>query len=266
MDRALAQLLASAEKVDGVPAFNEEAQFAAPAEVIRVERDGELRGAAVNQPSFGTAQLVVHPAHRRQHIGSALLAGLPPDAKLWAFGNLTAARAFAAHHGYHAGRELLQMLRPLRKGEFVPQPFAPFRAGDAAALLDVNARAFAHHPEQGALDEAGLQARMAEPWFRPEDLLLAWEGDTLLGFHWLKRETPGVGEVYVLAVAPEAQGRGLGTRLLEAGLARLAAEGDTSSTLYVEAAEVIPVHLYRQLGFKVITTDVLYEREVDEHV
>ena len=32
----------------------------------------------------------------------------------------------------------------------------------------VNAAAFAHHPEQGALDDAGLDARMAELWWDPE--------------------------------------------------------------------------------------------------
>ncbi len=86
----------------------------------------------------------------------------------------------------------------------------PFRPGDEAELLRVNAAAFAHHPEQGSMDAAELAERMAEPWFDPADLLVAADGDRMLGFHWTKRHSATLGEVYVVAIDPDAQGRGLG--------------------------------------------------------
>ena len=62
-----------------------------------------------------------------------------------------------------------------------------YRDSDRDDLLRVNAAAFDHHPEQGAMDAADLAARMAEPWFDPDDLLVASDdAGTMLGFHWTK--------------------------------------------------------------------------------
>ena len=97
--------------------------------------------------------------------------------------------------------------------DFVPAP-APeglnlrgFRPTDATDVLEVNAAAFAHHPEQGSLDAAGLAARMAEPWFDPDGLILGHDADGLAGFHWTKRVNADTGEVYVMAVAPTGRTR-----------------------------------------------------------
>ena len=40
------------------------------------------------------------------------------------------------------------------------------------------------------MDAANLAERMAEPWFDPAGLLVAAEGDRLLGFHWTKQHSP----------------------------------------------------------------------------
>ena len=85
-----------------------------------------------------------------------------------------------------------------------------YEPGDADEVLRVNAAAFAHHPEQGSMDADDLAARMAEPWFDPAGLLVADTGDRALGFHWTKQHDADLGEVYVVAIDPAAQGRGLG--------------------------------------------------------
>ncbi|WP_278258666.1 mycothiol synthase [Nocardioides convexus] len=135
--------------------------------------------------------------------------------------------------------------------------------GDAAALLAVNAAAFATHPEQGALDRAGLDERMAEAWFDPAGLLLAVDPDgTLLGFHWTKQHDAATGEVYVVGIAPEAQGRGLGRVLTLAGLHHLAARGVAEVILYVESDNAPARRLYEGLGFTHAAADthVQYRR------
>jgi mycothiol synthase len=124
----------------------------------------------------------------------------------------------------------------------------------------VNAEAFAHHPEQGILNADGLTERMAEPWFDPSGLILAWDSDGLAGFHWTKL-VDGTGEVYVIGVAPRAQGRGYGRVLLQAGLSHLARAGADRVVLYVDMAEPVAVRMYESAGFHVAHRDVLYAPE-----
>jgi mycothiol synthase len=135
---------------------------------------------------------------------------------------------------------------------------------DAEAVVRVNAASFATHPEQGAMDAADLAARMAEPWFDPAGLLLAVDAatDELLGFHWTKQHSPADGEVYVVGVAPQAQGRGLGRLLTLAGLHHLTRLGVAEIHLYVESDNAPALALYTGLGFthEGIDTHVMYQR------
>ena len=133
---------------------------------------------------------------------------------------------------------------------------------DAADVVRVNAAAFAHHPEQGAMDAADLAERMAEPWFDPAGLLLASDGDRLLGFHWTKQHSPELGEVYVVGIDPAAQGRGLGKLLTLAGLHHLAGLGVAEVLLYVESDNAPAVAVYSGLGFTHADADthVMYPR------
>ena len=129
--------------------------------------------------------------------------------------------------------------------------------------MRVNAAAFASHPEQGAMDLDGLRERMAEDWFDPAGLLVADSGDGLLGFHWTKRHSAEVGEVYVVGIDPAAQGRGLGRVLTAAGLAHLASVGVSEVILYVESDNAAGRRLYEGLGFthEAVDTHVQYRAE-----
>jgi mycothiol synthase len=255
------------------------------------------------QPGYRTAQLVVDPNYRRRGIGRRLVgelaealrdapsflgrsagtedqtagpsttedeaasSGAGDDWGIWAFGDLPAAQGFAAALGLRVARGLLVMERPLAG---VAAPDVPegltlrgFEPADAAEFLAVNAAAFAHHPEQGALDAEGLAARIAEPWFDPSGLILGFDDQGLAGFHWTKR-VDDTGEVYVIGVAPRAQGRGHGKVLLQAGLAHLAAHGARRVLLYVDMAEPVAVRMYESAGFHVAHRDVLYAPDRQE--
>lgn len=215
--------------------------------------------------------LVVAPSARGGGLGAALgaLAVAEPGAlSAWSHGDHPAAGALAARWGFARTRELWVMRRPAAVPLPAVEPPAGVRIrgygdGDGPALLAVNAAAFAHHPEQGALDAGGLAERMAEPWFDPAGLLLAVDDDgVLLGFHWTKQHDSSLGEVYVVGVSPAAQGRGLGRVLTVAGLHHLAARGVAEVLLYVESDNSPARRLYEDLGFHHAAADthVQYQR------
>lgn len=270
----VARVLALADRAaaaDGVDPLNEEARlslYRSTARHLLVGQRGHLHGYLNHHPTFATAQLVIDPEHRRAGLGSRLWHQLPVPAGTWAFGDTPASRGFAAAMGMHASRRLKMYVRPLTE---VPTPQLPdgltlrtYTPADAAELLAVNAAAFAEHPEQGQLDATGLADRMAEGWFDPDGLLLGYDADGLTGFHWTKT-VDGVGEVYVIAVAPRAQGRGYGKALLDAGMSHLAAKGLPTVSLFVDAADQIAVKMYERAGFGLAREDVYYAPGDEEH-
>lgn len=268
-DRIL-EVAAAAELEDGAAPLDEATLLRLrhhPDRVRRWERDDAFALLSDDELS-----LVVHPAVRRRGIGRSLLAEVlaeaPPTLRAWSHADHPGAARLAADHGFQRVRELWVMRRS--SAAALPDLAAPdgvtvrsYREGDQDELLRVNAAAFAHHPEQGAMDAADLATRMSEPWFDPAGLLVA-EGDdgSLLGFHWTKQHSDDLGEVYVVAIAPEAQGRGLGGLLTLAGLHHLAARGVAEVLLYVESDNDAAIALYTRLGFGHAPRDthVMYRR------
>lgn len=135
---------------------------------------------------------------------------------------------------------------------------------DDDGVVAVLAAAYADTPERG-WDLARFRARRDLDWFRPEDLLVAEDASgSILGLHWLKRRTPEVGEVYNLAVGPDARGLGLGPALLAAGLAHLASVGCLEVVLWVDLANERAVRLYTSAGFETRWEDVALGRAVGD--
>jgi len=173
--------------------------------------------------------------------------------------------------GLRRGRELLQMRCPLpvdeaRRRGAEPLAVRPFEPGrDEEAWLEVNNRAFRHHPEQGGWHLETLRDRERQPWFDPDGFLLHEEDGRLAGFCWTKvhpDEDPPLGEIYVIATDPDFEGRGLGRGLTLAGLDWLAGRGLATGMLYVDAANIRAVRLYEDLGFAVDHVDRAYVADV----
>lgn len=173
--------------------------------------------------------------------------------------------AAMAAHGLAKTRELLQLRAPLppgaaRDAASPPVTVRPFRPGrDERAWLEVNNRAFEDHPEQSSWTMEDLERREREPWFDPQGFLLHEADGRLAAFCWTKvHRTPVLGEIYVIGVDPDFQGRGLGRAMTRAGLGHLAARGVSTAMLYVEATNTPALVLYRSLGFTEHHREALY--------
>ncbi|WP_174548807.1 mycothiol synthase [Actinomadura formosensis] len=267
-------LAEAAARADGVGPLSEHAVLAlrggrsglAISESGTIVAYAHLDPATEEEPAAG--ELVVHPEHRRRGHGRALLRALKDEAqgplRVWAHGDLPAAAALAGSEGMARVRALFQLRRPA--SDPLPEPrvaggvtvrtFEPGR--DERAWLEVNARAFADHPEQGAWTMDDVRAREAEDWFDPDGFFLAERDGRLVGFHWTKVHPGDMGEVYVVGVDPAAQGLGLGRALTLKGLHHLRDIGMEQIMLYVDESNVAAVRLYESLGFTRYAVDVMY--------
>jgi mycothiol synthase len=295
VDRVL-ELASAAASADGVAPLSEDVLLQVkhgstpPARDIEVaaasppERDQVMVGYAhMDAPDYAgqdgdiTAELVIHPAHRRRGYGTSLLGSVLEMAeghgvRIWAHGDLPGTAALASKSGLTRIRALFQ-LRMSLAGAPVADPAFPegvtvrtFVPGaDDAAWLGVNQRAFAHHPEQGSWTIKDLRLREEEPWFDPDGFFLAERDGRIVGFHWTKVHQPDdgaepIGEVYVVGVDPGQQGGGLGRALTLTGLAHLRRIGLAEVMLYVDEDNTAAVKMYTALGFGRWSTDVMYRR------
>lgn len=267
---AVAELAAAAQSADGAGPFSEQSRLALAQDlpathVLREATNGTLAGYAQIWVD-GSAELAVHPDHRRHGHGRALLAAAleAGAARFWSYAGHPAVPVLADEVALKPVRELWRMRAPL---PLDPDPDPAWPAGisvrtfevgrDEDAWLACNAAAFAGHAEQGRLTRAELDARIAADWFDPAGFFLA-EGDGLLvAFHWTKT-ADGAGEIYVLGVDPAAHGGGLGSALARIGLRHLAARGLRTALLYVDAGNAPAVAVYRRMGFDVEAASVLY--------
>jgi mycothiol synthase len=231
-----------------------------------------------------SGELVIHPAHRGRGNGTTLVQALLAEAgkhplRLWAHGDAPAAARLAQAAGFERVRALWQMDRsllapveePRYPGDVTVRTFVTGQ--DEDAWVDLNRRAFARHPEQGAWTREDLDLREREPWFDPDGFFLAERGGQLAGFHWTKihggegegpaRREPGhghesIGEVYVVGVDPAQRGGGLGRALTLTGMRYLRSRGLVRVMLYVDEANTPAIRLYESLGFSRRDTDVMF--------
>lgn len=269
------RLVARAALVDGQHPFNDQAQIDAgkgTRSLLLAERGSTVVGAAI--VGQGELEFVIDPEWREEGLGRQLLEivlrnnGEGP-LLAWAHGDHPASRRLAETHRFDAVRTLLQLRRELSTESApggrmdIPAGFtvSPFRGGrDADDWVELNARVFADHDEQGSITAEDLSFRLSETWFDPDDFLLLRDSDgRLVGYNWLKVE-PGdaVGEIYVVGVEEGHAGQGLGRHLMNLGLARLVERGCSQAALYVDADNTRAVALYRSLGFTDHTIDVQY--------
>lgn len=269
----LRRIAGACDLADGVITLNEQACLQLKYRGLRDARlwiDDDHRGFALLHG--GTLDLAVDPEARGEGVGTALArAALAESGRVeaWSHADHPGAARIAERFGLARSRDLRIMARPTSE-PVLPITLPPgvtvrtFEPSDEAAVLAINAHAFATHPEQGHMTQEDFRERTAEPWFDPQGLFLAVSSADpreVLGFHWTKvhrDENPPYGEVYVVAVSPKAAGKGLGTLLTRIGLEHLATTGVGSVILYVDGDNDAATAVYENQGFRVVRTEAQY--------
>ncbi|HVL89217.1 MAG TPA: mycothiol synthase [Actinomycetota bacterium] len=221
-------------------------------------------------------EIAVHPEMRGRGIATRILDAIVAHTaahgggtlSTWAYRQAPDVGGLIRHAGLRPSRTLLQMrlnalpaAAPALPDGLVLDRFCP--GIDDDEWLALNARAFAHLPDQGAWTRRDLHARISADWFDAEDVLTVRRDGTLIATCWTKldpttRTHDGrqLGEIYVIAVDPAEAGAGLGRILATVGLDHLRERGAQVGMLYADKDNEAAVAMYESLGFLVNHEDV----------
>jgi GNAT superfamily N-acetyltransferase len=249
-----------------------------PTDSWMVERDGELRAAAVliahgEVPDFWG---VVRPDEVGRGLGSALIELGEERARargagalhIGTFAENASAAALFTSRGYHDVRHYYTMHIELTEA---PVPTWPaglrvdtFRTEDARAFYDALNDAFA--------DEWGWAAMDYEEWYRlriegddsdPSLWFIVREGDEVAAVVRNDPNRYGGGWVGAIGVRPPWRRRGIGLALLEHTFAAFLERGTRNVRLGVDTRNPSgATRLYERAGMAVEAEDVIYEREL----
>ena len=102
-----------------------------------------------------------------------------------------------------------------------------------------------------------------------EDIAVIHEGDKAIGYCWTgmscEKGIPSIrkGRILMLGVAPDYRGKGIGKKLVLAGLARLKSKGLQVAELTVDSENKPACALYRSIGFEVRDSTLWYEKAIN---
>lgn len=234
----------------------DEVGFELARDAVVVEDDA---GTAIGYAHFRSTEViaVVDPRREGEGVGTALLEwahrrGRERGLKTLrqAVGDRGArARAFLEAHGATPVRSFWRMERDVGAGDAEPDGLRPATPADAPALHAIHEAAFAR--------VGGHTPTTEEAWVRRElgahgtDLSLsrvAERDGAPVGFALARRWDDGVVYVALLAVLPDAAGRGLGGALLQGAFAAAGAAGQRQVQLNVAADNPNAVRLYERVG------------------
>jgi len=224
----------------------------------------------------------IHPEHRRRGLATKLLAhgtrraqelrarvahvNIPDD-------NIIA-KMVLSRLGFNSVRHFLELR--LDMGEVrlpdidsVVEGCRHLRRGEEDKLAKIQNRAFAgtwgYNPN--TVEEIIYRTNLST--CSPEDIVLTYEGDKVIGYCWTGIACEGgatserKGQIFMLGVDTDYRAKGIGKRVLLAGLARLKSKSLQVAELTVDSENKAACALYKSIGFKVRTSSLWYEKVIN---
>lgn len=224
----------------------------------------------------------VHPQHRRRGVATQLFSYARHRAReLQAKvahvnimeGNVIAKNVLTTRLGFKFVRRFLQLRLDIAKvhRQDVDQAAVQCRhlkRGEEQKLTQIQNRCFAGTWGYDPNTVEQIVYRINSSYCSPRDVVLACDGDKVIGYCWTRTAYEAAsgkreGQIFMLGVDADYQGRGVGKTVLLAGLAYLENKGFETAKLTVDSKNKIAGALYRSVGFEVRASSLWYEKVIE---
>jgi mycothiol synthase len=248
------------------------------------KRGGRLVGyvAIFLEPGIGRALLdgLVHPLHRNKGIATELFDRAIQYAKktvvkvvqICISETNLAARNFVSVLGLRYVRRFIVFkldLAAMQLPDCTPGAYIirNLKQGEEQLLTDIQNRSFADawgfNPN--TRDEIAYRINLSS--CSPKNIIMSYRGDKPVGYCWTrmlseKNRAAGImtGEIHMLGVDPDFQKKGIGQKVLLAGLSYLKSNGITIVELTADSENRGGLRLYKSVGFKELMKTEWYEK------
>ncbi len=224
----------------------------------------------------------IHPEHQRRGLATKLFSGAIHRAKELgakvAHINITednvVAKSILSRLGFEYVRQFLKLRLDMAKVhcqalEQAALECRHLRCGEEDKLTQIQNRSFAGTWGYNPNTVETITYRTNQSNCSPEDVVLTCDGDKVIGYCWTEVIYEGEaiserrGRIFMLGADPDYRGKGVGKRVLLAGLAHLKSKGLRVAELTVDSENKAACALYRSVGFEVRTTTLWYEKVIN---
>ena len=262
--------------------------FHPQSDLLIAERGGRLVGyvAIFLEPGIGRALLdgLVHPLHRNKGIATELFNHAIQYAKkkgvkvvqVCVAENNLAARNFVSVLGLQYVRRFIVFRLDLAAMRFHACTSGAYiirnlKHGEEKLLTDIQNRSFANawgfNPN--TRDEIAYRINLSS--CSPKNIIMAFRGDKPVGYCWTrmlseKNRASGImnGEIHMLGVDPDFQKKGIGRKVLLAGLSYLKNNNISIVELTADSENRGGLRLYKAVGFKEFMKTEWYEMALNQ--
>jgi len=252
-----------------------------------VETDEDIVGCIDVAPELTTGRVIldcwIRPEHRRRGLATRLLGCAINRAKELGIRvthvniveDNVVARRMLSRLGFKCVRRFLELRLDITDVHWPDTNQAALECcylqrGEEDKLTQIQNRAFAgtwgYNPN--TVEEISYRTNLST--CSPGDIVLIYEGDKVIGYCWTGVACEGgatserKGQIFMLGVDPDYRGKGIGKRVLLAGLTRLKSKSLQVAELTVDSENKTACTLYKSIGFKVRTSSLWYEKVINQ--
>lgn len=249
-------------------------------DLMVVEKAGDIIGFMDTLPEMDIERVIVdcwlRPEHRRKGLGRRLLNFAMKHARKLGARFLhvvvsednAVAGTVLSKLGFEYVRRFLELKLDLNKvdRQELDKAFGEcryLREGEEETLTRIQNLSFADHWGYNPNTAETVAYRIGLSHHSPKDVVLACEEEEVTGYCWTEIESGGQGRIFMIGSPPDYRGKGIGRKLLLAGLANLKYKGVNEVWLTVDSENRVACSLYESMGFELQMKYLWYEKSVN---